>query len=70
MKKSFYLLWNPEGKNPPTYRFSTYDAAAKTAEAMQKRIGVGTMYILQAVQSVSVVQKTKWEGLTPQPKEK
>lgn len=63
MEKTFWLLWNPEGHTPPTKRFSTYDEAARVAEAMQKRIGLGTMYILKAVQSFSVVQKTKWEGL-------
>lgn len=61
--KKFYILWNPDGQTPPTVRFKTYEEAAKVAEAMQKRIGLGTMYILQAVQSFSVVQKSKWEGL-------
>lgn len=63
MQKKFYILWNPAGHTPPTKQFETYEEAARVAEAMQKRIGLGTMYILQAVQSFSVFQKTKWEGL-------
>lgn len=63
MEKVFWLLWNPQGHTPPTKRFDSYDEAANVAEAMQKRIGVGTMYILRAVQSVSVIQKVKWSGL-------
>lgn len=63
MERVFWILWNPEGVNPPTYRFYTYEDAAKRAEEMQKKIGIGTMYVLKAVQSFSVMQKTKWEGL-------
>lgn len=63
MQKVFWLLWNPEGRMPPTKCFDTYEEAAEVAEAMQKRIGVGTMYILKAEQSYTVAQKGKWEGL-------
>lgn len=63
MEKKFYILWNPAGQTPPTMRFKTYDEAAKVAEAMQRRIGLGTMYILEALQSFTVSHKTKWEGL-------
>lgn len=62
MRKQFFILWNPQGQTPPTKAFGTYDEAAKTAESMQKRIGIGTMYIMKAVQSVTVSQSIKWEG--------
>lgn len=64
MKKRFYILWNPQGQTPPTKRFDTYEEAADVAEAMQRRIGLGMMYILEAVQSVTVSQQVKWEGLS------
>lgn len=63
MEKIFWLLWNPQGQTPPTKRFSCYEEAEEVATAMQQRLGVGTMYILKAVQSVSVAQTVKWEGL-------
>lgn len=63
MEQTFYILWNPQGHTPPTTRFESYEKAAEVAEAMQRRIGVGTMYIMKAEQSVSVTQKIKWEGL-------
>lgn len=59
--KTFFILWNPDGRTPPTARFETYEEAAKVAEAMQKRIGVGTMYIMQAMAAVSLTLKQKWE---------
>lgn len=62
MERVFYILWNPEGQRPPTRKFDSYDEAAEVAQAMQLRIGVGTMYILKAVQAVSVVQDVKWVG--------
>lgn len=62
-EQKFYILWNPAGQTPPTVRFPTYDEAAKIAESMQKRIGLGTMYVMEAVQSFTVTQKSKWEGL-------
>ena len=62
MQKTFWLLWNPEGRTPPTKRFDTFEEAAAVAENMQKRIGVGTMYIMKTVQSVTVSHQVKWEG--------
>lgn len=63
MEKIFWILWNPQGYSPPTYRFASYEDAAKRAEEMQRKIGNGTMYVMQAVQSVTVSQKVKWQGL-------
>ena len=63
MERLFYILWNPEGRTPPTMRFDSYEKAAEFAEAMQRRIGVGTMYIMKSEQSITVTQKIKWEGL-------
>lgn len=59
----FYILWNPEGQSPPTATFRTYEEAAAVAEKMQKRIGVGRMYVMKAVQCFAVELKTKWEKI-------
>jgi hypothetical protein len=58
--KKFWILWNPEGKTPPTVKFASFEAASKTADAMQKRIGVGTMYVMEVVAGCEVKQTARW----------
>lgn len=60
--KTFWILWNPEGHNPPRVRFNTYEAAKKTADDMQKKIGVGVMYVMEAKSGVTVQMKARWEN--------
>lgn len=64
-EKVFWILWNSEGRTPPTARFSTFSKAMAMAESMQKDIGVGTMYVLKAENKVCVTKKVIWEGLKP-----
>lgn len=59
--KTFWILWHPEGKTPPTVVFDTEDKARKSAETMIQRIGHGTMYVMKGVAGVAVTAKTKWE---------
>lgn len=59
--KTFWILWNPEGETPPRVRFATEEGAKETAEKLQTRIGVGTMYVMEAKTSYNVSLKTKWE---------
>jgi hypothetical protein len=66
--KPFWILWNPQGKTPPTVRFSTYEAARATADKMQQNLGIGTMYVMQVVAGVTVSLKTKWENVDGQPR--
>lgn len=60
--KTFWILWNPEGQNPPTIRFATFDIAKEQAAKLQTRIGVGTMYVMRAVAGVTISLTQKWES--------
>lgn len=58
--KTFWILWNPEGKTPPTVAFPTLEGAREIAAKMQSRIGVGTMYVMECVAGVEVSLVQKW----------
>lgn len=61
--KTFWILWNPEGKTPPTVQFETAEKAMAQAARLQQRIGLGTMYVLKAEAAFTVAVKTKWESV-------
>lgn len=60
--KTFWILWNPEGRMPPTKQFETREEATRVAAVMQQRIGIGTMYVLKVESAFTVALKTKWEA--------
>lgn len=60
--KTFWILWNPAGNTPPTVKFTNLDAARETAAKMQSRIGVGTMFVMEAVAGCEVKQVMRWEN--------
>ncbi len=46
-EKPFFILWNPHYPRPPTVRFSTREAAQKSADLMASTLS-GVFYICRA----------------------
>ncbi len=57
---TFWILWHPDGKTPPTVTFQAHENAVATAELMMNRIGQGTMYIMRCDGAVAMVKRTKY----------
>lgn len=53
MNKTFWILWAPSAKLPPTHKFSTYVEALKTARRMCKDLNIGKMYVLRVEAEVT-----------------
>lgn len=58
--KKFWILWHPQGQTPPTVKFATFQEAKNCAENMIGKIGIGTMYVMEAVAGVEPVRKVRW----------
>jgi len=57
--EEFWILWCPTAEPPPRVRFSSEEAARKSAEVMAER-HLAEFIVLKSVASVHVEKKLKW----------
>lgn len=57
----FFMVWSPEGSNPPRVRHTTNEEAVKAAEEMARLHPGQQFYVMQAqsVSKISVVTTTE-----------
>lgn len=56
--QKFFIIWNPEGKTPPSVKFTNREDAQKSAEGMARSFRGQEFFVMEA-RSLSVVDGVK-----------
>ena len=47
-KPSFFVIWNPEGCRPPSFRHMSYGQAASEAQRLARQSPTQSFYVMEA----------------------